>query len=277
MIDFQALWDAIARVKNISPLVHNITNYVTANPCANITLACGASPVMADEIMEVEDIQSISKGLNINIGTINSNRIESILRAGETAKRLGHPIVFDPVGVGASKFRFEVAMNILKKIKPDVIKGNLSEIRSIWEKKHHSKGVDVSEEDKKHLSLSSAEFMTRELAKELDAVVITTGEVDIISDGRSIVRVFNGHSMMEKITGSGCQLSSVVAAFISANPDCIFEASVSAVITMGISGELAYENLHENQSCGSYGIKLIDAMSEIDEAIFKERGRYEIV
>ena len=103
-----------ANVRAKSPLVHNITNYVTVNDCANIVLACGASPIMADDAAEVEDITSLCAGLNLNIGTLNSRTIPSMLLAGHTANLLGHPVVLDPVGAGASHLRTETALSLLR-------------------------------------------------------------------------------------------------------------------------------------------------------------------
>ena len=113
-----------ANVRAKSPLVHNITNYVTVNDCANIVLACGASPIMADDAAEVEDITSLCAGLNLNIGTLNSRTIPSMLLAGHTANRLGRPVVLDPVGAGASHLRTETALRLLREVKFTVIRGS---------------------------------------------------------------------------------------------------------------------------------------------------------
>ena len=113
-------------VREKAPLVHNITNYVTVNDVANVLLACGGSPIMSDEPDDVEDITSICVGLNINIGTLNKRTIESMFLAGKKSKALGHVLLLDPVGAGASKLRTETAVKILDELKPDVIRGNIS-------------------------------------------------------------------------------------------------------------------------------------------------------
>ena len=137
-----------ANVRAKSPLVHNITNYVTVNDCANIVLACGASPIMADDAAEVEDITSLCAGLNLNIGTLNSRTIPSMLLAGHTANRLGRPVVLDPVGAGASHLRTETALRLLREVKFTVIRGNISEIRTLAAGSGTTKGVDADAADK---------------------------------------------------------------------------------------------------------------------------------
>ena len=135
-------------VRNSCPLIHNITNYVTVNDCANIVLACGASPIMADDKDEVAEITTICSGLNINIGTLNSRTIDSMLIAGKKANELGHPVVLDPVGAGASKLRTDTAMKLLEEVKFTVIRGNISEIKTLASGNGSTKGVDADVADK---------------------------------------------------------------------------------------------------------------------------------
>ena len=126
---FQTIYET---VRNTCPLIHNITNYVTVNDCANIVLACGASPIMADDKEEVAEITALCAGLNINIGTLNSRTIDSMRIAGKAANALHHPVVFDPVGAGASKLRTRTAYLLLEEVQFSVIRGNISEIKEFF-------------------------------------------------------------------------------------------------------------------------------------------------
>ena len=176
------------KVKSEKPLIHHITNYVTVNDCANITLAAGAAPVMADEPEEVKDIISLSSALVINMGTLNKRTIESMFTAGRAAKEKNIPVIFDPVGAGASTLRNETASKILNVVKPSVIKGNLSEILFLSGISSGAKGVDVSERDK-NISCDVIREKIMKLAADAGCVVAVTGENDIITDGENIIYV----------------------------------------------------------------------------------------
>ena len=146
--DAEMLKECIDNLREKAPLIHNITNYVTVNDVANIILACGASPIMADEIEEVEEITSICNGLNINIGTLNARTIPAMMAAGKKAEELNHVILLDPVGAGASTLRTNTALKLMEQIKFTVIRGNMSEIKALHQQGGDSRGVDVCEADK---------------------------------------------------------------------------------------------------------------------------------
>ena len=139
--------ECIENVRKKKPLIHNITNYVTVNDVANVLLACGASPIMSDDLEEVEEITSICGGLNINIGTLNENTILSMFRAGKKANELGHTVLLDPVGSGASKLRTDTAVSLMKEIKFNAIRGNISEIKTLALGNGSTKGVDADVAD----------------------------------------------------------------------------------------------------------------------------------
>lgn len=256
--EFTKLVDVVL-VEN--PLVHHITNYVTVNDCANICLAIGGSPIMADAIEEAADIASISSSLVLNIGTLNARTVESMLAAGKSANEKGIPVIFDPVGAGASKYRNEVTNLILKEIKVAVIRGNISEIKYISGISSNVKGVDasISDEDSDGVAIAS------DLACKYDCVVAITGEVDTVSDGERTVLLSYGHEQLSTITGTGCMCTSLVGAFCGANPEKIFEATSAAIICMGIAGEMAHEKCKEEGN-GSFHAALIDAVSQMDSA-----------
>ena len=251
----------IDAVRAQKPLVHHITNYVTVNDCANITLAIGASPVMADDINEAADITRISSALVINMGTLNERTIASMLASGKAANASGTPVIFDPVGVGASTFRNDSANRILEEIKIGVLRGNLSEIKQIAGMQSTTKGVDVSQDDL--ISKDDAIAVAKKLSDELSCVVAITGAVDIITNGKTALCIENGHPMLANITGTGCMCSSLIGSFCGAKPDLILEATVSALLTMGIAGEIAFANAVDKGN-GSFRTALHDAVSKMD-------------
>ena len=258
-------------LKNVSektPLVHCITNYVTVNDVANIVLACGGSPIMADDIEEVEDITSICGALDINIGTLNQRTIASMVAAGKKANALGHPVVLDPVGAGASKLRTETTFSLLKEVKFQVIRGNISEMKTVALGSGTTKGVDADSSDAvTEENLSQSIGFAQELSKKTGAVIAITGAIDLVSDGERTYVIRNGHPMMSKITGTGCMLTGVVAAFCGANPENLLEATAAAVAAMGLCGQLAYERVQAAQGgTGMLRSAIIDAMSRMDAA-----------
>ncbi|MGE4283237.1 MAG: hydroxyethylthiazole kinase [Clostridia bacterium] len=255
----------LENVKTKSPLVHNITNYVTVNDCANILLACGSSPIMSDDIMEVSEITSICNALVINIGTLNTRTIESMLKAGKKANELNHPVILDPVGAGASALRTDTALNLLEKIKFSVIRGNISEIKTISKGCGSTKGVDADVSDTvTEAALDEVVSFAKNLSKKTGAVIAITGAIDIVANSEKAYIIKNGHPMMSKITGSGCMLTSLIGGFCGANPKNILDATAAAVCSMGLCGEMAYEKVEEtNGGTSSFRMHLIDSMSKL--------------
>ncbi len=266
-------------VKEIAPLVQNITNYVTVNDCANISIAIGASPIMADAIEEASDIQSISSGLNINIGTLNSNTVKSMIASGKMANKLGHPVLLDAVGSGASPFRDDTVKLLLENIHFSIIKGNISEIKALSNKSALTKGVDANIADKvSDDNIEEVIAMAKDIAKKTSSVIMITGEIDLVVSFNKAFVIKNGCEMMGNITGSGCMLSSLCAAFISANTDNILESAASSVITMGIAGEKAYEKMLKSDSGNSsFRNYLIDEIFKFDISDFDRSAKYELL
>ena len=263
-------------VRQKSPLVHNITNYVTVNDCANMLLACGGSPIMADDPEDAVEITSICGGLNINIGTLNQRSIPTMFAAGKRANQLGHPVVLDPVGAGASKLRTDTALGLLEQVKFAVIRGNISEIKTLAQGSGTTKGVDADVADQvTEDNLDEAVLFARELARRLGTVIAITGAIDIVTDGERAFCVRNGHSMMASITGTGCQLSALTAAFVTANPDHPLEAAAAAVCAMGLCGEIAHRRLTDLDGNASYRNYIIDAMYRLTPAKLEEGANYE--
>ena len=264
-------------VRNTCQLIHNITNYVTVNDCANIVLACGASPIMADDKEEVAEITTICAGLNINIGTLNSRTIDSMLIAGKKANELGHPVVLDPVGAGASKLRTGTAMQILDEVQLTVIRGNISEIKTLASGVGTTKGVDADMTDKvTEENLDEVVAFTKAFAKKTGAVIAITGAIDIVADGEKAYCIYNGHPMMSSITGTGCQLSAMTAAFVTANPEYPLEATAAAVSTMGLAGEIAYKRVSDLDGNSSYRNYIIDAVYRMTPEELEKGANYEV-
>lgn len=266
-----------ANLRGRTPLVHNITNYVTVNDCANILLACGASPIMADDIEEAADITSICNALNINIGTLNQRTIPAMLAAGKKANELGRPVVLDPVGAGASALRTNTALRLLEEVQFAVIRGNISEIKTLAGGSSTTKGVDADAADRiSEQTLDGAVALTKAFAQKTGAVVAVTGAVDIVSDGKTTYCIRNGHPMMSGITGTGCQLSALIAAFVAANPGCALQAAAAAVCTMGLCGEIAHDRLTAADGNASYRSYIIDAVYNLTPAELEKGARYEV-
>ena len=274
MIDFDSI---LGNVRRGAPLVHNITNYVTVNDCANILLACGGSPIMSDDADDVEDITSICGGLNINIGTLNKNTIPSMFLAGRRANALGHPVLLDPVGAGASRLRTETAAKLLDEVRFAVIRGNVSEIKALAQGASGTKGVDANEADRVSAdNLDSVVAFARAFSRKTGAVIAMTGATDVIVDASRACIIRNGHPMMSRITGSGCMLSAMTTAFVAANPEQPFEAVCTAVIAMGLCGEIAYGRLGAMDGNSSYRNYLIDAVYRLTAQELKDGAKYEM-
>lgn len=259
-------------------LIHNITNYVTVNDCANILIACGGAPIMADDKDEVEEITSICGGLNINIGTLNERTIPAMLLAGKKAGELGHPILLDPVGAGASSLRTETAKRIIREVRPTVIRGNISEIKALATGQGGAKGVDADVADRvTDENLDAAIAFAKSFAASTGAVVVITGAIDIAADESRAFVIRNGCPLMSQITGSGCMLSAMTAAYITANPENTLEAAAASVCAMGLCGEKALaitEKLGEGNS--SYRSRLIDQVYLLTGATLDEGAKYEL-
>ncbi len=264
-------------VRGKSPLVHCITNYVTVNDCANMLLACGASPIMADDPEDAVEITGLCGGLVINIGTLNQRTIPAMLAAGKRANELGHPVVLDPVGAGASALRTDTALRLIEELKFAVIRGNISEIKTLSCGSGTTKGVDADVADRvTEDNLDGAVSFARELARRTGTVIAVTGAVDIVTDGGRAFCVRNGCPEMSSITGTGCQLSALTAAFVTANLDHPLEAAAAAVCAMGLCGETARRRMTEadgNASCRNY---IIDAMYRLTPAKLEKGADYEV-
>lgn len=299
--------ECLENVRKRNPLIHNITNYVTVNDVANALLACGGSPIMAEAAEEVEEITAGCDGLNLNIGMLNPAKACAMELAGLRAQKEGHVILLDPVGVGASAFRRETVKRLLEKIKFTAIRGNISEIRAIaelvgvlhsdvkYKGAAEAGGFDRSSdaiaekiEGKAHgVDAAQGEAVTEEnaeatvqlvkkLAGRTGSIIAVTGKIDLVADEKTCYRIQNGRPEMSRITGTGCQLSGMMTAFLAANPDCPLKAAAAAVCCMGLAGEKAWEYMGAGEGNASYRNRIIDAISLMEGEALEKGARYEI-
>lgn len=266
----------LKNVREKAPLIHNITNYVTVNDVANIILACGASPIMADDLGEVEEITSICSGLNINIGTLNERTIPAMLRAGKKAWELGHVTLLDPVGAGASRLRTNTAVKLLEEIPFTVVRGNISEIKVLASCGGKSRGVDASAADVvREENLQSSVTFLKKFAREMNTVLAVTGAIDIVTDGDAAYVIRNGRTEMGRITGTGCQLSGLMTAFLAANPGNYLKAAAAALVTMGVAGEIGWSKMKPDDGNIAYRGKIIDAVYHMDGDTLEKMAKIE--
>ncbi|HKK31991.1 MAG TPA: hydroxyethylthiazole kinase [Desulfomicrobiaceae bacterium] len=245
-----AIWTDVQAIRAKAPLVHNITNFVVMNNTANALLAIGASPVMAHAPEEVEDMVAIASSLVINIGTLSREWISAMGLAMKAAAARKIPIVFDPVGAGATSYRTNTCRELLTLAAPTIIRGNGSEIMALEDSSVTTKGVDSSEEG------TAAEGAARALATQYGCTVVVSGETDLITDGSDVRFVRNGHAIMPRVTGLGCTATALVGAFAAVNSNPV-AASTHAMAVMGICGELAAQ---EAAGPASLQVGLIDAL-----------------
>lgn len=268
--EFQSI---LEEIQSQSPLIHHITNYVTANDCANTILALGGSPVMADDEKEVEEMVALSSALVLNIGTLSQRTLRSFLLAGKKANELGIPVILDPVGLGTTDLRRKLITEILAKIDLTVIRGNMSEILNVHGTSVITKGVESSEGTE-----NGGEEMAKALAQRFQCIIAITGKVDVISDGKKTYRIHNGHEFLSKITGTGCMSTSIIGLCCATGESPLYGALLGLSI-MGISGEIAATHLEQEfkEGLGSFKVHLFDALSGFILQDYLERGKiYEI-
>jgi hydroxyethylthiazole kinase len=245
------------------PLIHQITNYVVMNETANATLALGALPVMAHAPEEVSEMVRHAGALVLNIGTLSSDWVESMLKAGWAANSRGVPIVLDPVGAGATSFRTDAAKRILHQVDVAVLRGNPGEVATLVGAEAEMRGVESI------AAGTEASDLARQAAKSLGLVVSVTGPVDHVSDGARTVAISNGDPMMATITGTGCMSSAITGCFLSVAGSS-FEAAVEALVAFGVAGEDAARGA---KGPGSFHVNLYDALAALDPAGLDSRAR----
>jgi hydroxyethylthiazole kinase len=259
-------------VRQRRPLIHIISNFVTLNDVANATLAIGARPVMAHAVEEVAEIAVSARALVLNLGTPSRERYEAIERAGKAARARGLPVVFDPVGVGASLFRQNETMIRLGRVRPTIVRGNADEIAALA----GLLGGGMSGVDSV-LKRYDRPRVVKELASRYSLVgdsvaVVGTGETDYGSDGKRLAAVRNGHVWLKQITGSGDMLDALIGAAAAVEKDPLF-AAVCGLVWFGIAAECAAEKA---SGLGSFRVALLDALGNLDADLIRKRARFQV-
>ena len=276
-----AFENAVKNVKENAPLTFCITNFVTVTDCANAALAIGASPIMSNGAEEGGEIVNIASAIVINIGTLSKSQNELMRNSANQAKEIGKPIIFDPVGAGVSGLRNDMTKEIVENYPLALVRGNMSEIKAITQlinldlnetKDAAGKGVDVAESDIiSKDTLEANALIVKELAKELNTVVIASGPIDIISDGEKNFGLDNGDEMMPLITGSGCMLTTIIGSYVGAND--ALTGGITACTLMTVAGENAADYVRENNlGTGSFRTLLIDNLYKLTAEDLVERA-----
>ncbi len=262
-----AVWADLARIRELRPLVLNITNDVVTNSTANALLALGASPAMTHAPEDAAELAAYAGAVVLNIGTPDPGRIASMLAAGRAANEKGAPVVLDPVAVGVTAYRRQAARSILDQVKVAVIRGNASEILFLAGEKAQAKGVDSLNGSDEALDAAKA------LAQAQGAVVCASGPRDIVTDGQGVWYVVNGHPLMPRVTGLGCTATALIGAFAAVNPDPLL-ATAHAMAVMGLAGEMAAEEAPGiSIGPGSLQVRFYDALYQMGEADIVARLR----
>ena len=239
-------------VREHQPLIHCITNPISINQCANAILAVGGRPIMAEHPMEVAEITCTAKALMVNLGNITDTRMKSIRIGAKTATENRIPILLDAVGVTCSQLRRDYIHELLSKVTPTVIKGNYSEIHALYQDSYRSSGVDAED-----LDISAVTKIAVALARERNTIILASGKVDIVTDGKRLFHIHNGTPQLSTITGTGCMLGALCATYLSANIS--LEAVITASALLGIAGEKA----KTEQGSGTFYVNLMDALSTL--------------
>lgn len=266
----------VETVRETAPLIHCITNYVTANDVANLLLAIGARPVMADDPAETAEITLAARGLCLNLGTLHSTSIPAMYAAGAAAASRDIPLVLDPVGAGSSTFRTQTARELTRALRPAVLRCNPTELAALAGREGGGAGVDTAPADRiTRENLSSTAPRIAAQARELNAVVAVTGAVDLVTDGAVCYAVSNGRPEMGRVTGTGCQLSALLTAFLSVRPEDPLEAALGAVCAMGLAGALAWARMAPGDGNAAYRGRIIDAIYHLSGQALEKGARYE--
>ncbi len=254
----------LARLRELKPLVHQITNYVVMNETANATLALGALPVMAHAREEVEEMVGLAGALVLNIGTLSPAWVEAMLLAGKSANRSGIPVVLDPVGTGATRYRTETTKRILDDVDVAVLRGNAGEVATLVGVAAEVRGVESIGAGQEPAELAKT------AGEQLGLVASVTGAVDHVSDGQRVLSVANGHELLGMVTGTGCMSSALTGCFLAGKPDDPLEAAAEALAAFGVAGEDA---AREAKGPGSFHVNLYDALAGLDPGSLDGRAR----
>jgi hydroxyethylthiazole kinase len=256
--------ETLASLRESKPLVHQITNYVVMNETANATLALGALPVMAHAREEVEEMVGLASALVLNIGTLSEHWIEAMLLAGRAANARGVPIVLDPVGAGATRYRTDTAKRLLDELRIAVVRGNAGEVATLVGVEAEVRGVESMGGAGNPAELAS------EASRALGIVAAVTGPVDHVSDGNQVIGVANGHELLGAVSGTGCMATAITGCFLAVKPEAPLEAAAEALVAFGVAGEDAAKDA---RGPGTFHAGLYDAIADLDPDTLDSRAK----
>ncbi len=248
------LKDEIIKIRQLAlnkkPLIHCITNPISINQCANVILAAGGRPVMAEHPKEVYEISKTASAVVLNTGNITDARMEALKTSAKCCKEKGIPFVLDAVGSACSTLRREYIKKLLDEAPANLIKGNYSEIKALYDKDYISPGVDSE-----NIDIFEIADISKRLSQKYKAVVLASGKTDVITDGKKLFFIHNGTKRLSEVTGTGCMLGALCGLFMAVGE--AGEAAVLASAVMGIAGELS----EKEKGNASFLISLIDHIS----------------
>jgi len=268
-ISAYSIWTDLQKIREMVPLVYNITNSVVQDFTANALLALGASPIMSDSVEEAAELVEASDVLNINIGTPNERSIAAMFEANKTARKLGRPVALDPVAVGATRLRRKLIEDLLSSGTPTIVRGNLAEISVFAGLEWAGKGVDSS------FDPGLPGEIVRAAAQKIGSVVVGTGKIDYASDGNRIISIANGHPFMTRVTGMGCVATSIIAAFLPVQPIALV-AAVHAMAFTDIAGELAAEH-SRTEGAGTFRVSFLDSFDKLGPRYLEAKMKVTVV
>jgi len=258
--------EILQAVRDSCPMIHHLTNTVVTNLTANVTLCLGGAPVMAPCSREVEEMVSHAGALLLNIGTLDEALVDSMVMAGRKANALDVPVVLDPVGAGATDFRTEAALHILKEVRVAVVRGNAGEVMTLAGIGGRVRGVDSME------GIGDREDAIGELARARELVVAVTGAIDLVTDGARNVKIHNGHPLLARVTGTGCSATTAVATFLAVRPSAPLDAAACALAAFGAAAEIAASR---SDGPGTFVPRLLDALASLGPDDISELVRVE--
>ena len=262
MAEFTRLED----VRRRRPLIHCVSNIVSANDCANLVLAVGASPMMAQAPEEMEDITAISAATVLNTGTPDAEKFRVCRLCGQSAQALGQPVVLDPVGVGASPWRLSQTEALLSAIRPTLLRVNLGEAKALLHQAGEEQGVDSPAP----ASLAQRREAALRLAQARQTAVLLSGPEDVVTDGARIWRISGGSRRMAQVTGTGCMLSALCGVFAAVEPDAAHAAVLAAAFW-----KVCSRRAEAVEGSGSFRVALMDAASLLTAADFAAQAQIE--
>lgn len=243
----------LTKIKNINPIILNITNLVVQTQTANALLAIGASPIMCTEINELNDILSFTHAVNLNLGTINRHQLLLIHETSRIANTKRIPLILDPVGAGATDLRTDTALHLLERYNITILRANAAEVLALDKQSQHTNTIDSK------ANVLDALPSAKRLSKQYQCIVIISGETDLCIQNETHHELHGGNALMSKTTGMGCVATALCAAFTALEKDPL-HAAISCMTLMNQAGERAAK---QSPGPGTFATAFIDALYQL--------------